>query len=101
MTHSDAPVRPDDLWTLLLCTVRYAMGRQTYIVSLAGDMVRRYGGSLRPEQVAQIGREIRDALAFEERLGRTLGADMDHREWQRLASELGGVPRQSDSQGEP
>lgn len=94
MTRSHAPVSPDDLWTLILCTVRYAMGRQTYIVGLAADMVRRYGASLDQRQVAQIAREIRDALAFEERLGRQLGADMDHREWQRLADEIDPGRRQ-------
>ena len=85
---TDAPVSPDDLWTMLLSTVRYAMGRQTYIVGLTCDMVRRYGGSLTFEQTAQIGREIREEVERAERLGRTLGADFDHREWVRLAGEL-------------
>ena len=78
----------DHLWPLLLCTIRYAMGRSSCIVGDACDYYRTYRAHLAPHQRAQIGREILEALRFEEGLGKTLGMDMDHREWRRLAQEI-------------
>lgn len=78
----------DHLWPLLLCTIRYAMGRSSCIVGDACDYYRAYRSGLTPWQRAQVGREIAEALDLEERLGRTLGHDMDHREWRRLAQEI-------------
>lgn len=81
-------VADGDIWPLLLCTIRYAMGRSSYIVGDACDYYRRYRARLTAYQRKQIGREIAEAIALEERLGRVLGHDMDHREWKRLADEI-------------
>lgn len=81
-------VPDDDLWTFLVCTVRYAMGRESYISGLTCDLVRRYRHRLRPDQVEQIAREVAKEIELAEKSGRTLGADMDHREWVRLVEDL-------------
>lgn len=83
----------NDLWTFLLCTVRYSLGRQSYITGMTADLVRQYRKHLTAEQVAQIAREVDEELAACERRGTTCGHDMDHREWARLVADLRGGPK--------
>lgn len=79
--------RPDDIWTLVLCTLRYAMGRRSYITGLACDLVRRYARLLTQEQLAQIATEIRAEIHILPP-GQTLGDAMDQREFERLATAI-------------
>jgi len=78
----------NELWALLLCSVRYAMGRQSYVVGEVCDLVRKHRVRLTDEQVGMIASEVSSELSFHARRGRFLGAEMDHREWQRLVTDL-------------
>ncbi len=78
-------VKDDDLGLMLACTVRYAMGRRSYIVGTAADFVRTYQAALRKDQIAQLGREVREKLAWYESDGHPMGDDVDHRRWQHFA----------------
>ena len=57
-----AQVPPHIMWDLLLCSVRYAMGRQTGIVSDVCRHVRSFHKALEPWQIEQIAREIREEI---------------------------------------
>lgn len=85
-----ATLPPDTMWTLLICTMRYAMGRSSYIVGSTIDLIRRHAASLTQAQRDQMISEVREELALRERLGKTLGMDMDHRAWTRFANQ--GIP---------
>jgi hypothetical protein len=82
----EAPVPLDDFWHLVLQSVRYCMGRMSYAVGVCCDMVRSYAKHLKPHQVAQIAREIREEVDRAEKDGRTLGMDFDHRAWKELVT---------------
>lgn len=76
-----------EMWLLLLSTVRYAMGRSSYIVSDACGMVRRYAPQcLTRGQIAQVGREVREAVRLATEAGGTLGHAMDQAEWEALTA---------------
>lgn len=77
-----------DLWLMVLCTVRYAMGRATYIVSDACGFVRQFRARIGPEHVEQIRQEVEQALRECRERGGWLGMEMDHREWVRLIEDL-------------
>lgn len=81
-------IHDEHLWPLLLCTIRYAMGRSSYIVGDACDYYRCYGSRLTAWQRQQIGREVADAVALAERMDGLLGHEIDHREWKRLSDEI-------------
>jgi len=85
----NASVPPHTMWTLLLCGVRYAMGRRTGVVSEMSRYVRVHHKSLDVWHRAQIAREIREEIERYERLGHgKLGADCDHKDWVELAEFL-------------
>lgn len=88
--YANAMVTTDHLSTMLICTVRYAMGRATYVVRDTCDMVRSYRSRISKDQLAIIERDVARRLREHEDAGTTLGHDMDHREWQRLVEELRG-----------
>jgi hypothetical protein len=78
----------DDMWTFLLCTIRYAMGRRSYITGLVSDMYRTYREILTPDQRRQIAREVRRETEMQEQVGRTLGDKCDHAGWVALVAEI-------------
>ena len=51
-----------ELFWLLLGNVRYAMGRTSMAPTVAQDAVRKYAHALKPHQVEQIGKEVREEL---------------------------------------
>jgi hypothetical protein len=78
----------EDLFTLLLCTVRYSMGRCTYMSSLAPDLVLRYGKQLERRHLVQIADEIEKELQYAEATGTTLGHRCDHDSWTAGAAAI-------------
>lgn len=76
-----------DLWVLLLSTIRYSMGRATYMPGLCRDMLNRYHGALTSAQLNQIAEEVRSELRLHERLGHKLGHDCDHKTWIAVAED--------------
>lgn len=82
------PVRNNDLWVMLLCALRYAMGRQSYITGVIPDLYDAYKSALTDHQREQVAREVEEEVALCSRLGRTLGAQMDHYGWKLFAEQI-------------
>ncbi len=75
-----------DMWVLLVSTVRYSMGRRTYMSSLAGELVIKYRDYLTKQQLIQIVEEIRKELRSAESFGSYLGSKIDHESWTSTAN---------------
>ena len=56
--HQLAAVTPEDLWVMLLSTIRYSLGRSSYITSWAAELAVRYEAFLRYEQLVQLADEV-------------------------------------------
>jgi hypothetical protein len=82
----EVKVLHDDLFSMLVGQVRYSVGRQSYIVGVACDQVRRYWRHLSPDERVVVERSVTDELARYERMGQTCGMEMDHRQWVALAA---------------
>lgn len=80
-----------DFWSMLLSTIRYSMGRQTYMPSTCISMCKDYGKYLNTDQKKQIIREIKRELELYESMKKTLGAECDHRTWTEGYQELENV----------
>lgn len=61
-TLTPATPGPEDLWVMLLSTIRYSLGRQTYMTSLAPELVLKYSYHLTVDQLVQVAREIQEYL---------------------------------------
>ena len=81
-------VTDSELWLMLLSMVRYSMGRSTYIVDDACQLVMKFRNRLKPEQVQQIAKEVAEAAQRAENDGVTLGMEIDHARWKRLVEQL-------------
>ena len=92
MSRDALPVRislpPPEFYTLALYSVRYALHRQTYSVAEVCELVGRYAPVLSREQCRRIRDEVVDETVRAERMGTTVGADFDHKEWKRLVETL-------------
>ena len=85
----EIPLRAEDLWPLLICTLRYSLGRMSYVTAQTAGLVRDYSEHLKPWQRKQIAAEIRTAIADAHRLyNAPLGMQMDEDGWARLAEEI-------------
>jgi len=88
--HREASVPPDDLWMMMLATVRYAMGRRTYVTSWCLEMVDRYKGHLTQHQRDQLRAEVETELRMAGEGSRTLGDACDHKAWCDVVEVLRG-----------
>ena len=79
-----------DLRVLALCTMRYALGRRSYITGDACHLIRLYRPHLGPHNVAMMANEITTELDRAEAQGRTVGDQIDHDLWRGLARDLMG-----------
>jgi hypothetical protein len=75
------------LYVMLLCSVRYAIGRQSYVVEIVRDLIKEYEKHLSQDEQNQIYLEVSRELERCNKLGTTLGAQMDHDMWQKLVDE--------------
>lgn len=73
----------DHLSLLLISSVRYALGRQTYIVADTANIVRKYSKKLTKPNKEVIIRDIETAL-----LQGRAGSAIDHQEWVTLLQDL-------------
>jgi len=81
-----------DLWVLLISTVRYSMGRRTYMTSLAWELVQTYNQALTDPQLEQVIDEIEKELAIE--AGHStghMGMACDVESWKRGVLELKAI----------
>ena len=86
---ADPTVPHEDLYSMLVGQVRYSLGRQSYVVGVACDQVRRHWRHLREGERQVIQRDVVEELARYERMGATCGMAMDHAEWMRLVGWIG------------
>ena len=67
-----------DLQTLLICTMRYSLGRMTYMPGLVQDLIRQHCEVFSNEML----RQLSDEIDSEHRLrGGKLGMEFDTRDW--------------------
>lgn len=79
-------VSQDDLETMVVCTVRYALTRRSYIVGDAATIVRWSWDDLRPGIRSVVLRDVSEAIERAEASGMTVGMQMDHDVWVLLRS---------------
>ena len=79
------PVPQPTLYLLLVSAIRYALGRSTYIVGSTCETVRAFWPHMTEVNREVLLRDVEEELVRVVRDGRTLGMQMDHDEWSRLA----------------
>lgn len=75
---------------ILICAVRYALGRMSYIVGVVAEYVAVKQPELSKECISIIIRDIEEELKRYHRCGQTLGMECDERTWVRLLERLKG-----------
>jgi hypothetical protein len=70
-------VGEEDLKTLLYCSMRYSLGRMTYMPGLVQGLIRSHIAVLKAHDCDQLGREINEY--YQER--GEIGMDFDTRDW--------------------
>lgn len=84
IVEHNATITAGNLQTLFLCSVRYCLGRQTYMPSLVMSIIRTHSNVLRKSDCEQLAREIHE----HNRLFGNIGADFDTRDWLQFADWL-------------
>lgn len=79
----------DNFYTILICAVRYSLGRRTYMPGLVTDYIMHAVRDL-PKGTAEIMlRDIKEQRALGERIGTSgLGDDCDVKVWERFEAWL-------------
>lgn len=80
-------VSDQDIWIMLLSTVRYAMGRKSYMPALTISLFHKYRSALTKNQQDQLVREVAIEVQLHENLGRTLGDSVHHRKWSNFVDQ--------------
>lgn len=73
---------------MLISAVRYALGRQSYIVGVTCNFVKSIKSKLSQHCIAILIRDIEEELEMCQRLGRTCGMECDERSWMILLRVL-------------
>lgn len=73
---------------ILICAVRYALGRMSYIVGVIAEYVAVKQPELSPNCINIIIRDIEEELKRYHDEGQTLGMECDERTWVRLLERL-------------
>lgn len=77
---------------ILICAVRYALGRMSYVVGDVCNYVALKQPELSRNCISIIIRDIEEELKRYHDVGQTLGMECDERTWLRLLEKLkGGV----------
>lgn len=79
----DVFVSSSNLGTLLVCSVRYALGRSTYMPWQVCDIVRQHWAHIAPGDQAAILRTVTEALDNGQ-----AGVGEDWRMWKQLVAEM-------------
>ena len=75
---------------ILICAVRYALGRRSYMVNVVTQYVTFKRKTLSKECINIIIRDIQEELERYHALGSTLGDACDERDWVELLGLLRG-----------
>ena len=83
-----------DQWTgfMLLCAMRYCMGRQSYSVAVCTDYLKGHWQEIDPKTRATMRRDLADELEAASRGGAFLGANFYDREWRSLLTFMDETP---------
>ena len=73
---------------ILICAVRYALGRQSYMVGVVAGYVTTSIKELSKECLKVIAKDIEEAIEECHAQGRTCGMKCDERTWQNLLELL-------------
>ena len=82
-------VTNQDLWVMLLSTIRYSLGRSTYMPDYCISLYEDYGKFLSQHQRKQILDEIKQAVELAESCNRTVGMKCDHETWLKFGQGQG------------
>lgn len=77
-----------DLGLLLLCSLRYAMGRKSYVTSSIAETIEYHWDDLNARDHMTILADLRGELERAERAGQFLGMEMDHKMWRDTYNRL-------------
>jgi len=77
-------VEYDDIWVMLISTIRYSMGRMTYMPEYCIDLYKSYGRKLSVGCKQQIAIEIKEKLLMSESVPGILGHECDYDSWKKL-----------------
>jgi hypothetical protein len=93
MSEAQKSVTISDLnfWMMILSTLRYAMGRRSYITSLVPELVIQYQDVLEVQQLRQIQQEVVEELRKYNEVGRTMGDKCDDDGWFKFVLDLGRI----------
>ena len=81
-------ISPDE--SILICAVRYALGRMSYIVGEVAQYVFYKRKTLSVECINIIVRDIEEEMERYHAAGQKLGMDCDERTWKKLLEDLKG-----------
>lgn len=73
---------------ILICAVRYALGRMSYIVGIVAEYVANNRNELSENCIAIIIRDIEEEIEMCHRLGQSCGMEVDERTWVNLLRVL-------------
>ena len=77
---------PDE--QILICAVRYALGRMSYIVGIVCDYVKSKRNELSENCKNIIIKDIEESVEYHHRIGYTVGMECDERDWMDLLEIL-------------
>ncbi len=78
----------NDLYLMLVSTLRYSMGRQTYMVAETCRLVQKYWKFMDAGMREVLIRDLAQELERVEQRGNFLGSDFDHNDWATLLINL-------------
>ena len=73
---------------ILICAVRYALGRMSYIVGTVCDYVKSKRNEISDNCKNIIIKDIEESVEYHHRINRTVGMECDEREWINLLNLL-------------
>lgn len=81
-------ISSDELGLLVLCALRYAMGRKSYITSSIAEIIETRWDDFTSNDKVTILRDLERALSFASDSGKSLGMSMDDAMWRGLLERL-------------
>jgi len=73
---------------MLICAVRYSLGRMSYIVDVTCEFVASIKEKLSPNCINIIIRDIEETMEMYHRSGNLCGMECDEKDWYRLLEVL-------------
>lgn len=81
-------IEKGEFQTLAVCSVRYALGRMSYVVSEVAEIIKNNKERLDKNTIEVILRDIKEEMVQAARKGDFVGMDMDHKVWSDLYNLL-------------